>query len=110
MKVKYSNIIFIAALSLTLLLGACGKPSESKNDSKEPATPTQTAEATTPLAKGDYTIIPLTSGKVSPIGACSYDLLHTVVTIQIYDSYDYEILEGFCALIDRYDKLLSRTI
>ena len=62
-------------------------------------------------AKNDsYLVIPLTSGEVSPISACSYDLLNTVSTIQIYDSTDYNILNGCFAVIDKYEKIFSRTL
>ncbi|MBO5353137.1 MAG: FAD:protein FMN transferase [Lachnospiraceae bacterium] len=71
-----------------------------------PGTRTATEESATP----SYLVIPLTSGAVSPISACSYDLLHTVCTIQIYDSTDYTILNECFALIDKYEKIFSRTL
>ena len=60
--------------------------------------------------KSNYLVLPLTTGEVSPISACSYDLLHTVCTIQIYDSTDYDILNECFAVIDKYEKLFSRTL
>ena len=60
--------------------------------------------------EGNYLVIPLTTGDVSPISACSYDLLHTVCTIQIYDSTDYNILNECFAVIDKYEKLFSKTL
>jgi len=58
----------------------------------------------------DYLVIPLTSGKVSPISAISYDLLNTAVTIQLYDSTDYDLLNECFSVIDRYEKIFSRTL
>lgn len=78
---------------------ACGTP-----DGPMPS-PTES-----PTQKQSYLVIPLTSGKVSPISACSYDLLNTVITIQLYDTTDYEILNGCFALIDYYEKIFSRTL
>ena len=74
-----------------------------------PATPTPASDQAESTS-ADYLIIPLTSGEVSPISACSYDLLHTVCTIQIYDSTDYDLLNECFAVIDKYEKLFSRTL
>lgn len=63
-----------------------------------------------PEAGQDYLVIPLTTGGVSPIAACSYDLLHTVCTIHIYDSTDYSVLNECFALISEYEKRFSRTL
>lgn len=63
-----------------------------------------------PGSSTDYLVIPLTSGDSSPISAMSYDLLNTVVTIQLYDSTDYAVLNECFALIDRYEKIFSRTL
>lgn len=64
----------------------------------------------TDTGKTDYLVIPLTSGEVSPISACSYDLLHTVCTIQLFDSTDYELLNECFAIINKYEKMFSRTL
>ncbi len=63
-----------------------------------------------PTERTDYLVIPLTTGEASPISACSYDLLHTVCTIQLYDSTDYAVLNECFAVIDKYEKLFSRTL
>ncbi len=108
MKLKHITCFFIVMLLSALSFCACGKPSQE--DSKDGATPLPVSGTPTPSEKPTYTIIPLSSGDAVPIAACSYDLLHTVVTIQLYDTVDYDILNGCFALIDRYEKLLSRTI
>lgn len=105
-KSKCHISFFIAALLSALLLCACSKPTQKPEDGSTPVPSSGTA----PSEKTSYTVIPLTSGEAVPIAACSYDLLHTVVTIQLYDSVDYDVLNGCFALIDRYEKLLSRTI
>lgn len=61
-------------------------------------------------AEQDYLVVPLTHGEVSPISACSYDLLHTVCTIQLYDSTDYDLLNSCFSLIHKYEKIFSRTL
>lgn len=96
-------------ISLTLLSGCnfpAGKDTPEKNISGTPSA----GSSGNQTASTDYLVIPLTSGEVSPISACSYDLLHTVCTIQIYDSTDYEILNECFAVIDKYEKLFSRTL
>lgn len=93
-------ITFLVICTCTVVLCACGK--SGRENSPFPS-PTGT------IAKGDYLVIPLTSGAVSPISAMSYDLLNTVVTIQLYDTTDYTILNECFALIDRYEQIFSRT-
>lgn len=87
--------------SLLFLLTGCN------NSNKEEVTPTPTIATNT--EQTSYLVIPLTSGEVSPISACSYDLLNTVTSIQIFDSTDYTILNECFAVIDYYEKLFSRT-
>lgn len=101
---KYSVFILLT-VSIISLLGGCNVPGKTSQEEKIPPA----TDATETTAK-DYLVIPLTSGEVSPISACSYDLLHTVCTIQIYDSTDYNILNGCFAVIDKYEKLFSRTL
>lgn len=108
MKPKHITYFFIAMLLFALSFYACGKASQE--EPKDGGTPLPVSGTPIPSEKPTYTIIPLSSGNAVPIAACSYDLLHTVVTIQLYDTVDYEILNGCFALIDRYEKLLSRTI
>ena len=96
------------------MFGGCNFPAD-KNSANTPSgqTPTGTPAADAfdnQTASKDYLVIPLTTGEVSPISACSYDLLHTVCTIQIYDSTDYTILNECFAVIDKYEKLFSRTL
>lgn len=90
------KILFL--LITFIFLAGCGTPSD--NPIETSPIPSETS----------YTVIPLTSGEVSPISSTCYDLLHTVVTIHLYDSYDYDLLNECFALIDHYEKLLSRTI
>ena len=104
----YSALLLVI-LSVTMLLSGCNFPAGSKNNSPS-VTQTPGASSGTLAAEGNYLIIPLTTGEVSPISACSYDLLHTVCTIQIYDSTDYNILNECFAVIDKYEKLFSRTL
>ena len=95
--------LLILILSVITFFTGCNFPSGLKNNPPDetPGTPT---------IKSNYLVIPLTTGEVSPISACSYDLLHTVCTIQIYDSTDYNILNECFAVIDKYEKLFSRTM
>lgn len=104
-KKKFFIIMTGILLSTILLFGACS----GRSSSDQEQLPEHLDEGGT-TADDTYRVIMLTDGRVSPIIACSYDLLHTVVTIQIFDSYDYELLNGCFALIDRYEKLLSRTL
>lgn len=90
----------LSLILLLLLCAGCNQP--SSNSGTTTVTPTQAAAT--------YSVIPLTSRETTPITATSYDLLHTVVTIHLYDSYDYDLLNECFALVDRYEKLLSRTI
>ncbi len=98
------SFLLLYFLSLSILAG-CNFPS-GENSSRE----NQNSPAGTPAADTGYLVIPLTTGEVSPISACSYDLLHTVCTIQLYDSADYGILNECFAVIDKYEKLFSRTL
>ena len=98
-----SHFVYIAMLGFLILTG-CATP-DSQNNPAPTATPAP-QEAT----ESSYMVIPLTTGEVSPISACSYDLLHTVTSIQIFDSTDYSVLNECFAVIDRYEKLLSRTL
>ena len=102
------NIIvlsFFCIFFLFLSVGGCNNKSTGSTP-----TPGLTGSETITEAPASYMVIPLTSGEVSPISACSYDLLHTVSTIQIYDSADYNILNGCFAVIDKYEKIFSRTL
>ena len=110
MKTNVPNRFFSVLLILIVLLsgmsGGCNVPVK-ESPAKTPARDnTGTSEATST----DYLVIPLTSGEVSPISACSYDLLHTVCTIQLYDSTDYDILNECFSVINTYEKLFSRTL
>lgn len=87
---------------ILLLFAGCNS-STQKETTPTPTTITNTEETS-------YLVIPLTSGEVSPISACSYDLLHTVTSIQIFDSTDYTILNECFTVIDYYEKLFSRTL
>lgn len=103
------SALLIFILSVTMLFSGCNFPSGSKNNLPS-VTQTPGVSSGTLAVEGNYLIIPLTTGEVSPISACSYDLLHTVCTIQIYDSTDYNILNECFAVIDKYEKLFSRTL
>lgn len=103
------SALLIFILSVTMLFSGCNFPSGSKNNSPS-VTQTPGVSSGTLAVEENYLIIPLTTGEVSPISACSYDLLHTVCTIQIYDSTDYNILNECFAVIDKYEKLFSRTL
>ena len=103
---KLYSALLILAISGVSLLGGCNVPSR---------TPPEEITSPEPTAKPDtegsgYLVIPLTSGEVSPISACSYDLLHTVCTIQLYDTTDYSVLNECFSVIDKYEKMFSRTL
>ena len=104
------SALLITNLIITFLFSGCNFPSGAEDKTPSvTATPSGTASGSLP-SKNNYLVIPLTSGAVSPISACSYDLLHTVCTIQLYDSTDYDILNECFAVIDKYEKLFSRTM
>ena len=103
---RISSVFTIMIVSLSCLLGGCTSPQETTPSNS--ATPS--ADNNTEHMANDYLIIPLTTGEVSPISACSYDLLHTVCTIQLFDSTDYSVLNECFAVIDKYEKLFSRTL
>lgn len=96
------SIYLILILSVITLFSGCNIPQKNSSHQDSPDD--------SHLSSGDYLVIPLTTGEVSPISACSYDLLHTVCTIQLYDSTDYDILNECFAVIDKYEKLFSRTL
>lgn len=96
---KKSGILILTAVTL-LFIAACGHPSEAQTPSGTPV----------PSDSADYRVIFLTSGTQAPISAVSYDLLHTVITVSLYDSSDYELLRQCFALINEYEHLLSRTM
>ena len=101
---RITSVLIIITLSFSVLLGGCNPPEQAPSKTDQPDTGSKT-EVTS-----DYLVIPLTTGAVSPISACSYDLLHTVCTIQLFDSTDYTILNECFAVIDKYEKLFSRTL
>ena len=104
------SALLITNLIITFLFSGCNFPSGAEDKTPSvTATPSGPASGSLP-SKNNYLVIPLTSGAVSPISACSYDLLHTVCTIQLYDSTDYDILNECFAVIDKYEKLFSRTM
>lgn len=102
---------FLPILVLLLLMPVCGcnfpfvknSPTRTPQDSAD-------NESSDTAVNPDYLVIPFTTGEVSPISACSYDLLNTVCTIQLYDSTDYDILNECFALIYHYETLFSRTL
>lgn len=96
---KKAKILILTAAVL-LLAAACGQMTGTSSPSVTP----------TPSDASDYKVIFLTSGTQAPISAVSYDLLHTVITISLYDSADYDLLRQCFALIDQYEHLLSRTL
>ena len=106
---RFCSAFLILILYVITLFSGCNFPSGSENITPS-VTQTPGIGSGTLSPEGNYLIIPLTAGKVSPISACSYDLLHTVCTIQIYDSTDYNILNECFAVIDKYEKLFSRTL
>jgi len=104
-KFRYRHLIVLVPVLMTLVLfSGCNAPENEGTVSPAPTTVQQET------ATQDYLVIPLTSGEVSPISACSYDLLHTVCTIQLYDSADYGLLNECFAVIDKYEKIFSRTL
>lgn len=105
-KHSHAFLMLIILMYLTSCLG-CNFPNITNSSEDRLGTE---SDSRTPTATSDYLVIPLTSGEVSPISACSYDLLHTVCTIQLYDSVDYTILNECFAVIDAYEKLFSRTL
>lgn len=104
-KHRFYSVFLIGILSAVTLLGGCNPP--VKGDSSDIS---NSGTTVTKNPKSNYLVIPLTTGETSPISACSYDLLHTVCTIQIYDSTDYDVLNECFAVIDSYEKLFSRTM
>lgn len=103
---RICSVFLIFIISAISLLSGCNVPGKN---SSEGAKLTESTEK--PIVQpADYLVIPLTSGEVSPISACSYDLLHTVCTIQIYDSTDYNLLNECFAVINKYEKIFSRTL
>lgn len=107
---RIHSALLITNLIITFLFSGCNFPSGAEDKTPSvTATPSGPASGSLP-SKNNYLVIPLTSGAVSPISACSYDLLHTVCTIQLYDSTDYDILNECFAVIDKYEKLFSRTM
>ena len=108
---KFCFLVLSIILSLVTLLSACNVPAKNnssgttQHNSGQNNTIDETQSSDT-----EYMVIPLTAGEVSPISACSYDLLHTVCTIQLYDSTDYKLLNECFAVIDQYEKLFSRTL
>lgn len=106
MKHQYKTAATLLLLFFFLFPG-CNFPGNNNSGGKAEQ-PSAAPDLTS--SQGSYLVIPLTTGEVSPISACSYDLLHTVCTIQIYDSTDYGILNECFALIDKYEKIFSRTL
>lgn len=103
---RFPSVLLILILSAITFLGGCNIPPKKLST----PSPSQGSQLGKIPADSDYLVIPLTSGEVSPISACSYDLLHTVCTIQIFDSTDYELLNECFALIHKYEKLFSKTL
>jgi len=106
LKHKFCSLISITILSVSLLLNGCNTP-KNKISAETPDNKNQNH---TIVNSTDYLVIPLTTGDVSPISACSYDLLHTVCTINIYDSTDYNLLNECFEVISKYEKIFSRTL
>jgi len=100
MKKRHLKYIFLSVALLLWALTGCNNKAEAPGPTPTPIN----------TAQNSYLVIPLTTGEVSPIAACSYDLLHTVTNIQIFDSTDYTILNECFAVIDYYEKLFSRTL
>lgn len=104
------SVFMILLLSIIPLFSGCNYPAGKENPNNlSNGIPSENLSGNI-SANNDYLVIPLTFGAVSPISACSYDLLHTVCTIQLYDSTDYTILNECFAVIDKYEKLFSRTL
>lgn len=101
-KTAYFRITFTILSCFLLFLGfGCGRTVPGTSPTVAPS------DTATPAP---YLVIPLTTGNTSPISACSYDLLNTVTTIQIYDSDNYDLLRGCFAVIYRYEQIFSRTL
>ena len=103
---RFPSVLIIILLSVSTLFCGCNFPAKENAETF----PNQESNRETPSVATDYLVIPLTSGAVSPISACSYDLLHTVCTIQLYDSTDYNLLTECFSVIDKYEKIFSRTL
>ena len=103
---RFPSVLIIILLSVATLFCGCNFPAKENAETF----PNQESNRETPSVATDYLVIPLTSGAVSPISACSYDLLHTVCTIQLYDSTDYNLLTECFSVIDKYEKIFSRTL
>ena len=97
--------VFLITIALITLFAGCNTPANNNNSEFSDSETTITEKP-----KRNYLVIPLTTGDVSPISACSYDLLHTVCSIQIYDSTDYDILNECFAVIDNYERIFSKTM
>jgi len=104
------SFLILWMMAPVLLFTGCNFPVPPQSDTGSSVENPQKPLTGTMSANTDYLVIPLTAGSVSPISACSYDLLHTVCTIQLYDSTDYDILNECFAVIDMYEKLFSRTL
>ena len=102
---RFYHVFLIGVFTISALFSGCNTPAKD-NNSNIPNTGSSTADK----PENNYLVIPLTTGDTSPISACSYDLLHTVCTIQIFDSTDYTVLNECFAVIDKYEKLFSRTL
>lgn len=110
LKYRFCSFFIMTILCIITLFSGCNFPTgkdSSDNTKQDTEDPDSNKHVNT---TSDYLIIPLTTGNVSPISACSYDLLHTVCTIQLFDSTDYNILNECFAVIDKYEKLFSRTL
>lgn len=105
----YKYPLFLLLLSFVVLSSGCNNPF-TKNPSQQTPQNSQKTETSGTAGTQSYLVVPLTSGNVSPISACSYDLLNTVCTIQLYDSTDYNILNECFALMYHYETLFSRTL
>jgi len=104
------SIFLTIIIFIVIMLSGCNFPSKDNSSGTIQPDSSQNNSTGTPSANHNYLVIPLTTGEVSPISACSYDLLHTVCTIQIFDSTDYDTLNGCFSVIDKYEKLFSRTL
>lgn len=105
---RLHSVLLLGSIFITFFLGGCQFPF-----SKQPAEPipqNNLSETPSLSENAEYLVIPLTTGEATPISACCYDLLHTVCTIQLYDSTDYDILSNCFALIHKYEKMFSRTL
>lgn len=102
-------VFLLLLLSATMLVSGCNNPF-TEHSSSQTQQNLQNSEASEAPVGENYLVIPLTTGNVSPISACSYDLLNTVCTIQLYDTTDYNTLNECFALIYHYETLFSRTL